>query len=68
MKDGVSHDGMMAFLVSTMKLKAKMLERGQTKVDVKCAKCSGTLHARLEGRKNHLRVACDGSCKRSFME
>ncbi|CAN7396733.1 hypothetical protein [Neorhizobium sp. LjRoot104] len=51
-----------------MKMKARMIEKGVTSARVKCPKCDGMLHARLAGRKNHLRFWCDGPCKRQMME
>jgi hypothetical protein len=68
MRDDATDREMMAFLVASLKLKARMLKRGQTKVDVKCAKCAGTLHASLNGRKNHIHIHCDGACKRNLVE
>lgn len=51
-----------------MKLKKVMLKRGITRAKAKCEACEGYLHGALAGKKNHLHMRCDGSCKAVFME
>lgn len=50
------------------KLKKVMLKRGITRAKAKCEVCEGYLHGALLGRKQHLHMHCDGSCKSVFME
>ena len=50
------------------KLKKVMLKRGLTCAKAKCELCEGYLHGALAGRKNHLHMSCDGTCKSFFME
>lgn len=68
MKDGTSMTAMVAFVEAAMKLKAKMIARGQTSVKVKCGRCTGHLHASLVGKKNHIHLHCDGPCQRRMVE
>jgi hypothetical protein len=68
MKDGTSMAEMVRFVADAMKLKARMIARGQTAVKVKCGKCSGYLHASIVGKKNHIHLHCDGPCQRRMVE
>lgn len=68
MKDGTSMAEMVRFVADALKLKAKMIARGQTMVTMKCGKCTGDLHARLAGKKNHIHLHCDGPCERRMVE
>ena len=61
-------ESIMSTLTDGMKMKKQMLEKGITSARVQCPKCVGFLHARLAGRKNHLRFWCDGPCERQMME
>jgi hypothetical protein len=54
--------------VTGMKLKKIMLKRGITRCRCACPRCDGTIRAGLVGRKNHLRMACDGRCGMNMME
>jgi hypothetical protein len=55
-------------LVAAMKLKKVMLGRSLTVAKAKCPLCeTGHLHGRLAGRKNHMRMWCDG-CPAQMME
>lgn len=61
-------ESIMSTLTDGMKMKAQMLKKGISSARVQCPQCDGFLHARLAGRKNHLRFWCDGPCKRQMME
>jgi ssDNA-binding Zn-finger/Zn-ribbon topoisomerase 1 len=61
-------EAIMSTITDGMKMKAQMLKKGVTSARVKCPKCDGMLHARLAGRKSHIRFWCDGPCKRQMME
>lgn len=50
------------------KLKRSMLKRGLTRAKAKCELCTGHLHGRLAGPKNHLHMYCDGTCNATMME
>ncbi len=50
------------------KLKKVMLKHGITRAKAKCELCDGYLQGVLAGRKNHLHMRCDGTCKSFFME
>lgn len=52
------------------KLKAVMLKKGLTSAKAPCPICKvGHLHGRLAGRKNHMRMWCDGpGCNAQLME
>ena len=59
------HDAFMKqtgkILETGMKLKKVMLDKQITTARAKCPHCAhGFLHGRLAGRKNHLRMWCDG--------
>lgn len=55
-------------LAAGVKLKAVMMNRGLTSAKAKCPMCAdGHLHGRLAGRKNHMRMWCDG-CDAQMME
>lgn len=51
-----------------MKLKRIMLKKGIRQCKAKCDKCEGMIYASLAGRKNHVHMGCNGSCKRAVME
>ncbi len=51
-----------------MKLKAIMLKKGITRCKCSCPRCGGEITAALAGRKNHLRMACEGQCGMNLME
>lgn len=55
-------------LADAAKMKKQMLKAGVKAARVKCTRCEGTLHGRLAGHKNHIRMWCDGYCKRRVME
>ncbi len=61
-------ESIMSTITDGMKMKTQMLKKGVNAARVKCPRCDGVLHARLAGRKNHIRFWCDGPCKRSMME
>ena len=61
-------ESILSTITDGMKMKAQMVKKGVTSARVKCPKCDGMLHARLAGRKNHIRFSCDGPCKRQMME
>ncbi len=61
-------ESILSTITDGMKMKAQMIKKGVTSARVKCPKCDGHLHARLSGRKNHIRLWCDGPCKRQMME
>jgi hypothetical protein len=50
-----------------MKLKANMLAKKIRFVRTKCPKCDGTVYATLNGKKNHIHLACD-KCSVQMME
>jgi hypothetical protein len=45
----------MSTLTDGMKMKAQMIKKGISAARVQCPQCDGFLHARLAGRKQHLR-------------
>jgi len=51
-----------------LKLKARMIAAGKTKVWTVRPACGGRLNASLAGRKNHLRMACETSNCMRMME
>lgn len=51
-----------------MKLKAEMLKAGKTRRTIDCPRCGADLHAGLTGRRNHLRMLCEGKCGMEVME
>ena len=51
-----------------MKLKKIMLKKNLTACKCECPRCGQTIHASLAGRKNHLRMACEGRCGMNMME
>lgn len=57
-------------LAAGMKLKKVMLDKKITNAKAKCPVCEhGFIHGRLAGRKNHLRMWCDGEgCDVQMME
>jgi len=55
-------------LAMATKLKKVMQKRGVNRARAKCEACEGYLHGALLGRKQHLHMHCDGSCKAVFME
>lgn len=61
-------ESILSTITDGMKMKSQMIKKGVTSALVQCPKCDGMLHARLAGRKNHLRFWCDGPCKRQMME
>ncbi|KEA07171.1 hypothetical protein [Rhizobium rhizogenes] len=61
-------ESILSTITDGMKMKDQMVKKGVTSARVKCPKCDGMLHARLAGRKNHIRLWCDGPCKRQMME
>ncbi|TLX12097.1 hypothetical protein [Rhizobium sp. MHM7A] len=61
-------EAILSTITDGMKMKAQMIKKGVTSACVRCPKCDGMLHARLAGRKNHIRFWCDGPCKRQMME
>ena len=67
-----SKDDFMATMRSTLrdatKLKSIMLNKGLRAARAKCPECSGEMHGRLAGHKNHMRFWCTGTCKRQMME
>jgi hypothetical protein len=55
-------------VVAGTKLKKVMRKKGITSAKAKCPLCvNGFLHARLVGRKQHMRMWCDG-CSAQMME
>ena len=55
-------------LESGMKFKAALIKRGLTRGKAKCPFCeNGHWHGTLNGRKQHLHMACDG-CDVQMME
>jgi len=66
------HSDFMAFAAKVLdaatKLKKVMLDKGLTAARAKCPLCeTGHLHGRLEPRKKHMRMWCDG-CTAQMME
>jgi len=55
-------------LTTGLKLKKIMLKKGITRCRCECPRCGGTIYAGLVGRKNHLRMACEGKCGMNMME
>jgi hypothetical protein len=58
-------------LETMVKLKLVMKKKGLTRARAKCPMpfCSGTLHASLNGPKQHMHCACDrDGCNLRFME
>jgi len=51
-----------------VKLKKVMLARNLTSAKTVCPECGGMLQGRLVGRKNHMRMWCEGTCNRQMME
>lgn len=51
-----------------VKLKKVMIDRGLTAAKAPCPECGGMLQGRLVGRKNHMRMWCEGTCNRQMME
>lgn len=51
-----------------IKLKQKMLAKGISSAWTVCPECGGKLQGRLVGRRKHMRLWCEGECKRSMME
>lgn len=51
-----------------LKLKKIMLDRGLRRCRCACPRCGGWIQAGLVGRKNHLRMACEGRCGMNMME
>lgn len=66
--DFMAHMGRV--LAAGVKLKKVMLDKGITSAKAKCPMCdAGFLHGRLAGRKNHMRMWCDGDgCNAMMME
>ena len=51
-----------------LKLKTVMLKKDLTAAKARCPECGGWLQGRLVGRRQHMRLWCEGSCKRSALE
>ncbi len=52
-----------------MKLKKVMLAKNISWAKTKCPECSGWLHGRIAGPRNHLHMACESpSCIMRMME
>lgn len=51
-----------------VKLKGVMLSRKLRAAKAVCPECGGMLQGRLVGRKNHMRMWCEGTCNRQMME
>jgi hypothetical protein len=66
--DFMAHMGRV--LAAGVKLKKVMLDKGIASAKAKCPMCAGGyLHGRLAGRKNHMRMWCDGEgCNAMMME
>lgn len=66
--DFMAHMGRV--LDAGVKLKKIMLDKGIASAKAKCPMCpDGYLHGRLAGRKNHMRMWCDGNgCDVMMME
>jgi hypothetical protein len=59
-------------LIRTMRhasvMKSNMQKKGIKAAKAKCPYCTGFWHARLQGRKDHMHMHCDGDCKTFLME
>lgn len=49
-------------------MKKNMIKANLTRARAKCPHCDGIWHAVLAGKKNHLHMRCDGTCKTFMME
>lgn len=56
-------------VISTMlRIKKAMLTEGTNACQTECPRCGDILRARLVGRNNHIRMACDGDCGMACLE
>lgn len=55
-------------LNTMLRIKKFMLTEGKTECQTECPRCGEILRARLVGRNQHIRMACDGDCGMACLE
>lgn len=69
MKDDAAFwDSAIEVVTYGLEIKSQMLKAREAQRTVECPRCGDHLHFVLTGRRNHLRMRCEGKCGMEAME